>query len=282
MDQILAGFPLEPIAKGVFHRVFRVGGTPFVLKEGRWDPSLPIGAYEVPLPTRMLPGIGGKLLPERDEARRQYEKEYLLLAEYLGMADHGDIEESETYPDFHRLTAAQRRVRSSLPQAVARLEQRYGWRAPKELASLLASDVALHNFLPREYLLWGASHSVANTGRPTSHIVQEFIDGPTLHDASDATVAASPVREQMTLLCVLILFLQSEHSVIPDTRPRQPLWQGSGWLRKTDNVVIGTHGLRFVDTRWLWRLGKNPLARGLVIPELVTRSCLSTIGELCG
>lgn len=286
MGDILAGVALLPLSKGIFHRVYRIEDTPLVLKEARWDPSFPVGEFEVQLPAQAIrdsiPYLGTALLPGREEARRQYEEDYLLFAEYFGYFDAQTIENPATYPDYDRLSTVQHHVRDKLPLAAAELEDAYGWFAPDGLEELLTSDLRHHNFLPREYLLWGKGHASQNTDNETSFILQEFISGKTLHDVDDAMLMKRPFREQMILLCVLILLLQHERRALPDTRPRQPLWQGHEWLRRTDNIIVSKEGLKFIDTRWLWRRGINPLARGFMIPELMTQSCLTTITSLFG
>lgn len=273
---------LTHIGGGVFQRVYRLRDTPWVIKEARWDPALPVGTMEVPLPGeslhQLLSVFSTGFLPTQEETLRQY-GEYLEFSRYFGW--NAETEEPDTAPDFAAIRSDQIAIRERLLTRFADLEREYGARLPASLQTILEGESAAHNFLPREYLLWGAAIAPENGGKETAFIVQEFAEGKTLHDMKEHELFQSPWREQMTLLCYLILLMQFEKGVLPDTRPRQPLWQSYDWLLKTDNIIAGGRGITFIDTRWLWRRGANPVLRGFVIPELMTQSCLSTIGTLC-
>lgn len=273
---------LRPIGGGVFQRVYRLDGTPWVVKEARWDPAFPVGGMEVPLPGaslhQLLSVFATGLLPTQEETIRQY-GEYLEFSRYFGW--YAEIDDPDTFPDFAAVRAEQIAIRQRLMERIEDLEREYGAHLPSTLKDILEGVDAAHNFLPREYLLWGPSMAPENEGKDTAFIVQEFAEGKTLHDMKEHELFQEPWKGQMTLLCYLILLLQFERGLLPDTRPRQPLWQSYDWLMKTDNIIAGGRGITFIDTRWLWRRGPNPVLRGFVIPELMTQACLSTIATLC-
>ncbi|TSC79219.1 MAG: hypothetical protein G01um101425_719 [Candidatus Peregrinibacteria bacterium Gr01-1014_25] len=270
---LLAPYVLTPIGGGVFHRVYRVTGTPWVVKEGRWHLSIPIHCWSFPVHARLIHPLlaawGSGCKPTAREAQRQYEH-YLVFAEYLGHFDTLP----DAYPDGQVLARTQRLIRDSLPQALTRIEAYYGRRLPPSVQRIVDSPLRLHNFLPREYLLFGTS---LDAGEHTSFLFQEFTEGTPLHDIDVPTLAPQR-RDEMILLSVLLLLLRMETGIVPDTRPRDFLLHHD-WFTKTDNILVGPHGVTMVDTRWFWESRENVIRRGIVLPEWIARCLWKYLGN---
>lgn len=263
--ELLETHTLIPCGSGVFHDVFRIAGTAWVVKESRWHLEIPI-PFRPRIPGWLIHGplrmFGTGCLPTEREIRRQHEL-YCIAARYLGYFDVPDA-----YPDGPQLIAEQRIVRNRLPTTVAAMETFYERRIPDAVRSLLESPMRLRNVLPKEYLLFGTPRT---GGRMTSYVFQEYAEGRLLHDARDAL--QPDMRRQLVLLAYLLLLLRQETGLVPDTRPRQPFHPSSDWLLDTDNIVVGASGMTLVDTRWFWEADGNIVQRGLGLAERTIRAC---------
>jgi len=81
-------------------------------------------------------------------------------------------------------------------------------------------------------------------------------------------------------LVYLILLMNYQIHLVPDTRPRYPLLQVNNWLTKTDNIILSKDDIKFIDTRWLWDYNSNIIKRGVVIPDMILNISKSYIVNL--
>lgn len=276
---VLSGHTLSPCGEGVFHKVSRIDGTPWVVKEGRWHLSVPIPMQSWLIPGWLLHGplraFGSGCLPTEREIRRQYDM-YQTVARYVGCF-MGDDHVPDGYPDGDDLSNEQRLIRERLPQTIADMEAFYQRRFPVVLSEVLSGQTRWHNFLPREYLLFGKP--ISGGRRETSYLFQEFINGIPSHDARRGELPRD-IRNQLLLLAYLILLLRKETGFVPDTRPRHLFRPSSDWLLDTDNILIGPRGVKIIDTRWFWEADGNIVRRGLGLAELSIQACLGWIETL--
>lgn len=201
--------------------------------------------------------------PTLKETLRQY-KLYLNFIQYFGY-----FKDNEYYhPNLELIKNSQRQTRESLAYYIPELEKFYKIKFNQKLEAILKSDVSKHNFLPKEYLLFGKSVSKENGEKTSNFIVQEFVEGKLLHDYKEGSIDAK-IDHQLVLLVYLILLMNYQIGLIPDTRPRYPMTQVYNWLTKTDNIIVGNKGVMFIDTRWLWEYKANYIKRGLFIPDLI-------------
>lgn len=202
------------LGKGFFSRAFRVEGSEWVIKEGRWDIDIPLifgtkNIHGQPL-QKLLSPFSYKFLPTKEEAWRQYQ-EYLLLVRYFGFFD----ETYSYYPEYEAITHFQNGLRWNMEIFRGILHARFDIELPERFRE----DFPLfHNFLPREYMGYGASISEENKGKQTSYIAQEFIRGIPFSEKKIEDFSGSELR-QMYLLCILILICYMQTGKIPDTRP---------------------------------------------------------------
>lgn len=255
--ELLEGHALLPLGAGVFHRVFRIEGTPWVLKEARWKLRLPLGhGIELPLPGRTLHAVLRRLssgcLPTTEEFERR-EHHYHAVATALGWWE-------QTHPpvaDISRLVREQQAFRRSLLNDLPAFAEHHRLRSTERLRSLLVSDDGKRNFLPEEYATLGSClHDDTHT---TVYVLQRYVQGPSLHDCDAASNS-----DAITLFCALALRLRDVHGLLPDTRPRNLL--RSDWLTQTDNMICAEGGPMLVDTRWCWEANRTWLCRGGPIP----------------
>jgi hypothetical protein len=281
LADVLRGFEVERLSQGTFFRVFKVVGQPWVIKEGRWDIVISIhDKVGVPLHPqvthRLSKHFSYTLLPTMDEIKRQY-GEYLQLVEYLGYFEHSD---DPFYANHTQICTNQRAIRESLAGLVPHIEQFYKFRLPEKIYAVLENEeICKYNFLPKEYTMVGPSISAENKGRDTIYIFQEFVDGITLHDSKRKRLSYE-VKSQLILLVFLIFVMHYQIGLLPDTRPRYPVFELFDWFPKTDNIVLGTEGVRFVDTRSLWKTESNFIKRGAVIPELSINASKNYLNRL--
>jgi hypothetical protein len=266
--EYLKAYTFEPISQGTFFRVYKVVGHPWVMKEGRWDVHLNIhDRIQVPIHPE-LSGILSKrfsseIFPTYDEIKRQY-KDYLQFVEYFGYFERSE----DSFYDHHsQILLNQKSIRDSLVDLLPLIESEYRIKISKKILAILDSETRYYNFLPKEYCVVAPSISPENKGRDTVFIFQEFVAGTRLHDLKRKRMTYHQ-KAQLILLVYLILVMHYQIGLIPDTRPRYPVLELFGWLPKTDNIIIGADGVRFVDTRWFWETQANFIKRGAVIPEL--------------
>lgn len=286
MQELLSGYDLELIGIGMNARVFRLKGTDWVVKEGRWDMKLVLPAgVAVPMPVKLLKKgmefVAFDFFPDKAEVARQY-KQYLNLVEYMGyfgkQAWYRRAFKDYYHPNIDLINSAQKAIRTSLAYYIPQLEKYYNFKFEPGLEEVLKSPVKYHNFLPAEYLLYGESISPANKGKSTYFIFQKFIQGKLLHDVEKDTWPRKLAYE-MILFSYLLLLMNYQLHIIPDTRPRN-YTEVITWLTKTDNIVVSGYGAKFVDTRWYWETRSfNPTRRGFIVSELAINAYKKAINQ---
>lgn len=284
---ILMPYELKQIGVGMNARVFKVVGTDWVVKEGRWDMQLvlPAGA-SVSMPVQLLKKgmdvLSFAFFPDPEEVARQY-RQYLNLVEYMGyfgrQAWYRRSYKDYYHPNIDLIIAAQKAIRSSLSYFIPQLEEFYRCKFEPNLAQVLAGKVKQHNFLPAEYLLYGKAISPENKGKQTYFIFQKFVAGTLLHDIPLAEWTLD-LKQQMVLFAYLLLLMDYQLGIIPDTRPRN-YTELINWLSKTDNMIISKHGAKFIDTRWYWETRSlNPTRRGIIISDLALNAYKKAINQI--
>lgn len=269
VQEILDGKKLEQIAAGQMGRAYRIEGEKWILKEGRWDISIELfWDTRLPLPAgiteKILNLFSFTFMPREEEILRQY-RMYLNFVEYFGYFDEG----SDYYhPNLSMIHTAQKNIRESLLYFKPKIEKKYAIKFHSNLDEILTSDVIRHNFLPREYLLYGKSISKENKGKNTQLIFQEFLRGELLHDIKRQKMPKRQLHE-LILMIYLLLLMHYQLGIVPDTRPRYVFTEAYNWLTKTDNVMQTSDGLKFIDTRWFWDSNSNFVRRGLIIPNMI-------------
>ena len=215
--------------------------------------------------TNVLKLFSFTFLPREEEILRQY-RLYLNFIEYFGYFDNNKV---YFHPNREAFFTAQKNIRDSLLYFKPKIEKKYGIKLNKKLDKILETEaVKYHNFLPKEYLLYGKSISKENKGKKTQFIFQEFIKGELLHDVKKKDMSKLHVK-QLILMLYLLLLMHYQIHIIPDTRPRYIFTEAYNWLTKTDNVMMAKDGLKFIDTRWFWDSKSNFAKRGLIIPNLI-------------
>ena len=268
--QICKHYECDFLGKGFFSRAFRLRDTEWVIKEGRWDIDIPLifGSKNIhgqPL-QKLLSPFSYKFLPTKEEAWRQYQ-EYLLLARYFGFFDDA----YSYYPEYEAITHFQNGLRWNIEIFSGILHARFGIDIP----DILNEDFPrFHNFLPREYMGYGASISKENKGKKTSYIAQEFIRWTPFSQKKLEELSQEELK-QIYLLCLLILICYVQTGKIPDTRPTSDPKHWGQWFLHTENIfVTDSQGIKMVDTRWLWDVDGNIIKRGIMIPELILQSVI--------
>jgi hypothetical protein len=100
-----------------------------------------------------------------------------------------------------------------------------------------------------------------------------------MHDFDEKTLTQD-TKKQMVLLVYLILLMNYQIHLVPDTRPRYMLLQVNNWLTKTDNIMLNNKEVKFIDTRWLWDYKSNIIKRGLIIPDMIINISKTYLTEL--
>ena len=266
IKEVLKGRTLKHIGGGHNARVFKIEGEDWVVKEGKWDITFEAAFIKLPLPASIIDRLMGLFsfffLPRKKVIKDQY-RDYLAFAGYFGYFE-GD---SYDHPNQQLMFNLQQNIRNSLVQYIPQVEGYYNIKIKPEVVEVLKSKVRNHNFLPREYMLYGPSISRENKGKDTYFIFQDFIDGVLMHDY-DINTADKRLRQQLILFAYLQLLMNAQIDMIPDTRPRTA-GESFNWLTMTDNIIVNPkRGLVFIDTRWMWRVKSNFVSRGFLIPEL--------------
>lgn len=268
------------LSSGIQARVYKMRDVDWVIKEGRWDLDFNLfGDTKLPLSAelseKLLNVFSFTFLPTRSEILRQY-KAYLKFIQYFGyFTDAKDY----YHPNLELINNAQHNIRESLLFYKDELESYYHLKFDIKLDAILTSELKYHNFLPKEYLLMGQSISPENNNKDTFFIVQQYIKGTLLHD-QDFHKLPDKVKKQMVLMIYLILLMNYQIHIVPDTRPRYPLFQISNWLMKTDNIIVNEDNVKFIDTRWFWDTKANFIKRGAVIPDLIINLSKNYINEI--
>lgn len=263
LSELLEEYPPEDLSSGVFHRVFRLRGTDWVLKEARWD-----------LCIECAPGISLRMPPILGRALASVLPHVKTL-----LPHHEHLQERmKTYRTVEKIFGSaaspesSREFRERLEDTMATVESRHGFQIPTAVrAEILRDDVRFHPFLPREHLFYGSALSRENGGRATVFLLQEHLAGPTLRDRAANLTARE--RSELLLFATLVLCLHSEEGILPDTRPKFLFLEWMNWLTRTENIVVAPRGLTYVDTHLFWSTKRGIFGRGLLIPELTLGSC---------
>jgi hypothetical protein len=266
ISDIIDSEQLELIGMGLLGRSYKIKNSNWVVKEGRWDPSIEIFFnLRMKIPGKLLE-IGNKytkftFLPSLKEAIRQY-SEYQLMMKYFGYFQSDEI---YYHPEREKIFKTQNEIRNKVPKIIQKINQKYKTNLSE---STFTKEELQHNFLPKEYFLFGKSISKQNKEKDTYLIFQEFVEGLSLRNFKIQALEQKTKR-QLKLLVVLMLGLYFETGKLVDTRPKYPVIEFLRWLDKTDNIFVDNSGnVKFIDTRWMWDSKKNLFARGFVIPEL--------------
>lgn len=261
---------LSMLSEGIQARIFKHKDYSWVIKEGKWDLQLELfGTGKIPinaiLAEKVMNFFSFTFRPHLKEVLRQYNL-YLTFSKYFGYFEKKD---SFYHPQIESLLTEQRHIRNSMLYYKPELEKHFNFKINPKIDSILLSENRFHNFLPKEYLLYGPSISTENANNLTYYIIQEFIEGVNL-DKLDETNLQPKSTEQIILLLYLILLLDYQKGLLPDTRPKYLISQMYNWLLKTDNIKITKdNDVKFIDTRWLWNRNDNFIKRGLIIPEII-------------
>ncbi|MDQ6985478.1 MAG: hypothetical protein Q9M91_04905 [Candidatus Dojkabacteria bacterium] len=280
----LSDFKITKKYAGQLSRVFEVEKTNWLVKEAKWDvkfepfkPGLTIPSKIAAFLDNLLGQLAFSFLPKKKEILRQYEL-YLLFSQYFGFFDS---DKRYYHPDREVISLAQVSIRDTLLNYRVQLEEFYNIKLDDKINLLHEDkDIRYHNFLPKEYLLAGKSISKQNKGRVTSFIFQEFVKGDLLHDV-DEMVVSKDQKLRLVLMMYLLLLMNMQTGVVPDTRPRYNFFQAYNWLTKTDNVIISKNDVKFIDTRWFYDTKNfSYLILPSVIPKLAIRKAKTSINKI--
>lgn len=258
------------LSMGLMSRVFKHTDYPLVVKEGRWDLDFELwkGA-RVPLSANLLEKtlkiFSWSYRPKIEEVLKQYGY-FLTFIEYFG---YFEDKNSFYHPEIDKIHSAQRHLRNSLLYYKPDVEKYFKFKINPKIDEILLSDSRKHNFVIKEYLLYGKSISKENKGNNTSYVVQDFVDGQVLHDI-DNTSQPVEITRQLIVLLYLLLLMDCQTGILPDSRPKYFAIQAYDWLLKTDNIMLTKkQGIKFVDTRGFWIKRGNLFRRGIIIPEMM-------------
>jgi hypothetical protein len=260
---------LELLSGGMQARVFKHKEFDWIIKEGRWDLELDLfGTGKMPINIKFMEKalslFSFSFTPKLKEVIRQYDL-YLKFAQYFGFFDKKG---SYFHPNLELMVSAQRHLRNSLLYYKPELEKHFKFKINSKIDSILLSDLRLHNFLPKEYLLYGKSISKENKDQLTYFIVQDYVEGVNLNKL-DETALPPEITKQIIVLLYLILLMDYQIGLLPDTRPEFVIIQMYNWLLKTENIIVSDKDVKFIDTRWLWDKNDNFIKRGTIIPEMI-------------
>ena len=282
---LLSGFELQEFASGMQARIFKIAGTNWIVKEGRWDIELPVGQganikIHPKISDAFLQLSAYSFLPTEKEILRQY-KQYAIFRQYFG---YFKTDSDYYHPRRKEIFEKQKRIRGFLADAFDDIQETYKIHIPVSVYDTLNSDVSRvkkntldqskqlkdpvleTNFLPNELLLYGSGISRQNAGKNTFYIFQEYVDGTLLHDMKlDALSEIS--KQRLDLLAYIILYMHMETGYVPDLRARY-LSSPKDWFSGTDNIVINESELKFIDTRWLWNSDDAIIQKAFVLPDL--------------
>lgn len=285
LSEVLHSRQLTLIGQGMNARVFRLEGTDWVIKEGRFDLDLSfITNLQIKFPADVtqdfLNNFGINFYPTPEVIKAQYQ-DYLKFVYYFGYFDPAS---GYYHPNKLEIFARQQKLRHQLDSTVAQIEKAFWLKLPKTFNQVFSPQVLHHNFVPVEYLLYGPAISPANQDRDTYFIFQQFCDGNTLHDLTLEQLSSTELQ-QLLLFAYLSLYLRLQENLAIDLRPRNILLEPFEWFTKTDNIMIDEKGVRMIDTRWFWDLNASLVMRGGIIPEqnlLSTRTfIIEGLRQLC-
>lgn len=249
------------LGSGLFSNVYKLEGSGYVLKEGKWTVDMNLVSLRLKFPIKLLE-MNSKFLfkysflPYPEEMIRQYD-DYIKFAKYFGCFDN-----SYQHPRKKEILDEQLSTRTSLLDSIEELELYYQFKFRDNIKIIIENQ--FYNFLPEEFTLY--AKSTTNPDQYTSFIFQEFVDGIQFPDI-DLKELSSKTKCQLVLFMYLILFLRFKEDLIPDIRPN--LSNFHNWIMKSPNLMLCPNGdVKFIDTRWFWNLNDNFVKRGLIIPEI--------------
>src|SRR6185369_7536862 len=199
--KLLEGYEVEKKYMGILSRVYFIKGTPWVLKEGRWDVSFElVGDARIPFPARfseyVLKRFSFTFLPRKKHILEEYGR-YLIFAQYFGYFENKD---SYYHPNRDLIFSTQKSIRKSLAFFRPEIEKKYHFKLNPKIDDVLNSEISKHNFLPKEYQLIGESISPENKDKLTSLIFQEFVDGKVLRDYSKKDLSKDEKKQLILLI----------------------------------------------------------------------------------
>lgn len=278
---IFAGMQLKEIGRGMQARIFKIADKDWVVKEGRWDLDMSVlfGKSDIPLPAmltqKFMNLFSFTFLPDEKEIKRQY-RMYQTFMQYFGYFKKDDW---YYHPNRELILNSQKLIRDTLPVYKNELEKFYKFKISDAITKVLDSEFRYHNYLPKEFLLYGESITPQNQKRNTYFIVQQFVRGKLMHDIPEEDLSDATLY-QLIIMIYLILLMNMKDHLLPDTRPRYPAFQAHNWLTLTDNIMVSKKRLTFIDTRWFWDTKANLVQRGAFISSQIIRLCKFFINEL--
>lgn len=264
------------IGQGLFSRVYKINGTKWIVKEGKWDldiniffTSFKISWKDIELGMRKT--FGYSFLPYKDEVKRQY-KDYIVFSEYLGYFE----ETGYNHKKIKDIISDQKNLRENLEKRILKEEKKTRYTINKSIYKLLEEDeVRYYNFLPNEFTIYGRTKRM---DKNTFFIFQEFIEGKPFSNVSDKELDIKS-KKQFALFMLLIILLYFEKGIVPDLRPSPK--NIHKWMYKTENMMVSNNGdLKFIDTRWVWNVNDNLVKRGFIIPNLVLSQAHENLNRL--
>lgn len=281
MKKILKELKYKQIGMGFLGRAYKILGSDWVFKEARWDLSLELFANtQLPLPAKIVQAFAGivkyQFLPRKSFVLDQY-RHYMDFSQYFGYFDKPDL---YYHPKLKEIYFSQRDIRNSLLSKKNELEWEYKFKMNPKIDKVLRSKAIRHNFLPKEYQLYGKSISPSNKRQLTSFIFQKFINGDPLYKINLKELKQKHLYEVIVML-YMILLMHKEIHILPDTRPRFVLTQAYNWLTKTDNIFYDKEdGFKFVDTRWVLDTKANFFQKNMIAPQIAINVAKDTINNL--
>lgn len=280
ITDFLKDYELEFLSAGLFARAFRIKGKKWVVKEGRWDLDFTIlGDVKIPLPARLIQKLMSifsyQFQPTTKNIQNDY-RGYLEFAQYFGYFER---KSDFPHPGIDLMFTAQKNIRDTLLFYKPALERKYKIKLDKKIDMILTSNVKYHNFLPKEYQLFGQAISKENQGRETSYILQEFIKGKHLAASDDRNLKPSH-KKQLILMIYLVLLMHMQIGLLPDTKPKGGILGAANWLTNTENILLTKNDIKFIDTRWFWDVNANFVRRGGMIPNLIIQRAKYSLKDL--
>jgi hypothetical protein len=280
ITEFIKNYNLEFLSAGLFSRAFRIKNKKWVIKEGRWDLDFTLlGDIKIPLPARIIQKIMSifsyQFQPTTKNIQNDY-RGYLEFAQYFG---YFEKKSDFPHPSIDLMFTAQKNIRDTLLFYKPAIERKYKIKLDHKIDSILTSNVKYHNFLPREYQLFGMPISKENKGKETSYIIQEFVKGKHLADSNDRNLKPSH-KKHLILMIYLVLLMHMQIGLLPDTKPKGGILGAANWLTNTENIVLTRNDIKFIDTRWFWDVNANVVRRGVIIPNLIIQRAKYSLRDL--
>lgn len=263
--EILKERKVRQISEGWHTVVSEIEGSNWIVKEARW--GLAVGKYffiPAVLFGREVNFFSLSFSPNQEQTLNQYET-YLNVVDYFGYFSKAD---SYFHPELEEIKRKQKQIRGNLINRVKDIEEYYRFKFSERelyaLNALLKDETAQYNFLPKEYLLFGASNLPESNGANTYYIFQERVAGKLIHDISFEEITQTN-KKQLILFSFLLLLLNLDTGLVLDTRPRNILLNVTDWYLKTDNIIMSQSEMKFIDTRWPKVTNEGIIKQGIFI-----------------